>query len=99
MRFVCLVFAYFTPETTIPLATALTAVVGFVLMVLGIYEIGGLFNLGVGFAVFWIGAIAALVSRAAADLSNGKLANSRVNLRNDWRSTLGNSKSLFSSCI
>jgi uncharacterized membrane protein YiaA len=35
-------------------------VVGFVLMVLGIYEIGGLFNLGVGFAVFWIGAIAAL---------------------------------------
>ena len=35
-------------------------VVGFVLMVLGIYEIGGLFNLGVGFAVFWVGAIAAL---------------------------------------
>jgi uncharacterized membrane protein YiaA len=35
-------------------------VVGFVLMVLGIYEIGGLFNLGVGFAVFWAGAIAAL---------------------------------------
>ena len=34
-------------------------VVGFVLMVLGIYEIGGLFNLGVGFAVFWVGAIAA----------------------------------------
>jgi len=35
-------------------------VVGFVLMVLGIYEIGGLFNLVVGFAVFWVGAIAAL---------------------------------------
>ena len=35
-------------------------VVGFVLMVLGIYEIGGLFNLGVGFAVFWVGAITAL---------------------------------------
>lgn len=35
-------------------------IVGFVLMVLGIYEIGGLFNLGVGFAVFWVGAIAAL---------------------------------------
>jgi len=35
-------------------------VVGFVLMVLGIYEIGGLFNLGVGFAVIWVGAIAAL---------------------------------------
>ena len=35
-------------------------VVGFVLMVLGIYEIGGLFNLGVGFALFWVGAIAAL---------------------------------------
>jgi uncharacterized membrane protein YiaA len=35
-------------------------VVGFVLMVLGIYEIGGLFNLCVGFAVFWVGAIAAL---------------------------------------
>jgi uncharacterized membrane protein YiaA len=36
-------------------------IVGFVLMVLGIYEVGGLFNLGLGFAVFWIGAIAALV--------------------------------------
>ena len=35
-------------------------IVGFVLMVLGIYEIGGLFNLGMGFAVFWVGAIAAL---------------------------------------
>ena len=35
-------------------------ITGFVLMVLGIYEIGGLFNLGLGFAVFWIGAIAAL---------------------------------------
>lgn len=35
-------------------------VVGFVLMVLGIYEIGGLFNFGLGFAVFWMGAIAAL---------------------------------------
>jgi uncharacterized membrane protein YiaA len=35
-------------------------VVGFVLMVLGIYEIGGLFNIGVGFAVLWAGAIVAL---------------------------------------
>ena len=35
-------------------------VTGFVLMVLGIYEIGGLFNLGLGFAVFWLGAIVAL---------------------------------------
>ena len=35
-------------------------VMGFVLMVLGIYEIGGLFNLCVGFAVFWVGAIVAL---------------------------------------
>ncbi len=34
-------------------------VTGFVLMVLGIYEIGGLFNLGLGFAVFWLGAIVA----------------------------------------
>ena len=34
--------------------------VGFVLMVLGIYEIGGLFNLGVGFAVLWAGALVAL---------------------------------------
>jgi uncharacterized membrane protein YiaA len=35
-------------------------VTGFVLIVLGIYEIGGLFNLGLGFAVFWLGAIVAL---------------------------------------
>ena len=35
-------------------------IVGFVLMVLGIYEIGGLSNLAVGFAVFWTGAITAL---------------------------------------
>lgn len=34
--------------------------VGFVLMVLGIYEIGGLFNLGLGFVVLWLGALAAL---------------------------------------
>jgi hypothetical protein len=33
-------------------------VVGFVLMVLGIYEIGGLFGLGSGFAVFWLGGLA-----------------------------------------
>jgi hypothetical protein len=33
---------------------------GFVQMVLGIYEIGGLFNVGVGLAVFWAGALAAL---------------------------------------
>jgi hypothetical protein len=35
-------------------------VTGFVLIVLGICEIGGLFNLGLGFAVFWLGAIVAL---------------------------------------
>ena len=35
-------------------------IVGFVLMVLGIYEIGGLFNIGVGFIVLWAGAILAL---------------------------------------
>jgi uncharacterized membrane protein YiaA len=35
-------------------------IAGFVLMVLGIYEIGGLFNIGLGFAVFWVGAVAAL---------------------------------------
>jgi hypothetical protein len=33
---------------------------GFVLMVLGIYEIGGLFNLAAGFVVLWAGALAAL---------------------------------------
>jgi hypothetical protein len=33
-------------------------IAGFVQMVLGIYEIGGLFNLGVGFAVVWAGALA-----------------------------------------
>jgi|SoimicmetaTmtLPB_FD_contig_41_13249925_length_551_multi_1_in_0_out_0_1 uncharacterized membrane protein YiaA len=35
-------------------------IAGFVLMVLGIYEIGGLFNVGLGFAVLWVGAIVAL---------------------------------------
>jgi len=35
-------------------------IVGVVLMVLGIYEIGGLFNLGVGFVVIWVGAVIAL---------------------------------------
>jgi hypothetical protein len=35
-------------------------IAGLVQMVLGIYEIGGLFNLGVGFAVLWAGALAAL---------------------------------------
>jgi hypothetical protein len=35
-------------------------VAGFVLMVLGIYEIGGLFNVGVGFAVVWVGALGSL---------------------------------------
>ena len=34
-------------------------IVGFVLMVLGIYEIGGLFNLGLGFAILWAGALLA----------------------------------------
>ena len=29
-------------------------------MVLGIYEIGGLLNIGVGFAVVWVGALASL---------------------------------------
>jgi hypothetical protein len=35
-------------------------IAGFVLMVLGIYEIGGLFNLGLGFAVVWTGALVSL---------------------------------------
>jgi hypothetical protein len=35
-------------------------VVGCVLMVLGIYEIGGLLDIGLGFVVLWIGALAAL---------------------------------------
>ena len=35
-------------------------VLGFVLMVLGIYEIGGLLNIGVGFVVLWAGALVAL---------------------------------------
>ena len=35
-------------------------VVGFLLSVLGIYEIGGLFNLGVGFTVLWVGGIVSL---------------------------------------
>jgi hypothetical protein len=39
-------------------------IVGFVQMVLGIYEIGGLFNLGMGFAVLWGGALAALTDMA-----------------------------------
>ena len=45
-------------------------VVGFVLMVLGIYEIGGLFNLGAGFVVLWVGAILALADmrRKSSDL-------------------------------
>ncbi len=42
-------------------------IAGFVLMVLGIYEIGGLFNLGVGFAVFWVGAIVALADMRRKD--------------------------------
>jgi hypothetical protein len=39
------------------LADALLTV-GFVQMVFGIYEIGGLFNIGLGFAVLWAGALA-----------------------------------------
>jgi len=31
--------------------------VGFVLMTLGILEIGGLFNVGVGFATIWVGCV------------------------------------------
>jgi len=34
---------------------------GFALMVLGIFEIGGLFNLGFGFCVLWLGALIVLV--------------------------------------
>ena len=48
------------------LADALLAV-GFVLMVLGIYEIGGLFNFGLGFAVLWVGAIIALADMRRKD--------------------------------
>ena len=35
-------------------------VLGLILMVLGIYEIGGLFNLGLGFTVLWVGGIVSL---------------------------------------
>ena len=35
-------------------------VVGFLLSVLGIYEIGGLFNLGAGFGLLWAGCLASL---------------------------------------
>ena len=35
-------------------------IIGFVLMVLGIYEIGGLVSLAVGFFILWAGALAAL---------------------------------------
>jgi hypothetical protein len=31
--------------------------VGFVLMLLGIFEIGGLFNIAIGFAAVWIGGL------------------------------------------
>jgi hypothetical protein len=39
-------------------------IVGIVQMVLGIYEIGGLFNVIVGFAVLWAGALAAFADIA-----------------------------------
>ena len=42
-------------------------VAGFVLMVLGIYEIGGLFNFGLGFVVLWVGAIVALADMRRKD--------------------------------
>ena len=42
-------------------------VIGFALMVLGIYEIGGLANLGLGLAVFWVGAIVALADMRRKD--------------------------------
>ena len=42
-------------------------IAGFVLMVLGIYEIGGLFNFGLGFAVLWVGAIVALADMRRKD--------------------------------
>jgi hypothetical protein len=42
------------------LLTDALLIAGLVQMVLGIYEIGGLFNLGMGFAVLWAGALAAL---------------------------------------
>ncbi len=54
------------PDTRMPairlseLVADALLLLGFVLMVLGIYEIGGLFDLGVGFAVLWTGALAAL---------------------------------------
>jgi hypothetical protein len=44
------------PPTLEILAQALMAV-GFVLMTLGILEIGGLFNVGVGFATIWLGCV------------------------------------------
>jgi hypothetical protein len=39
-------------------------IVGIVQMVLGIYEIGGLFNVIVGFTVLWAGALAAFADLA-----------------------------------
>ena len=42
-------------------------IAGFVLMVLGIYEIGGLFNFGLGFVVLWVGAIVALADMRRKD--------------------------------
>ena len=42
-------------------------IAGCVLMVLGIYEIGGLFNLGLGFVVLWVGAIVALADMHRKD--------------------------------
>lgn len=54
------------PDTRLPsvrvrelLAYALL-IAGFIQIVLGIYEIGGLFNVGVGLAVLWAGALTAL---------------------------------------
>ena len=47
------------PEHLAPWRIAADAllVAGFVLMVLGIIEIGGVFNLGLGFALVWVGMV------------------------------------------
>ena len=47
--------------------------IGYGLMVLGIYEIGGLASLGVGFLVIWIGAIIILARERTRQWPRGPL--------------------------
>ena len=45
------------PATKIEIAGYVLVAVGYVVMTLGILEIGGLFNIGIGFAVAWAGCV------------------------------------------